>query len=125
MLVLIAIFRNFFCGNVLALEGYNFLFHQIFRKRIMLSKDYFSSHPRSYKYNKKSFKKLLVFFFLWNKSILQGRSLIHSMLKSVMNNMRNFYFWTIIASFEKNNIWSLFFNSISTIFSKKIKIDIE
>ena len=26
------------------------------------------------------------------------------MLKSGMNNMRNFYFWTIIASFEKNNM---------------------
>jgi hypothetical protein len=37
-------------------------------------------------------KKILVFFFPWNKSIPAKEILIHSMLISEMSNMRSF-FW--------------------------------
>jgi hypothetical protein len=33
--------------------------------------------------------------------------------------MKNFVFWAIMVSFRKNYIWSLFLNSISTIFKRK------
>jgi hypothetical protein len=33
--------------------------------------------------------------------------------------MRNFVFWAIMTSYRKNNIKSLFLNSIFTIFKKK------
>jgi hypothetical protein len=45
-------------------------------------------------------------------------ALIHPMLICEMNNMRNFTSHAIMASLRKNNVLSLFFNSIFTNFLK-------
>jgi hypothetical protein len=49
-------------------------------------------------------KKVLNFFFLWYRSISTWKALIYLMLVCEVNNMRNFVFWAIMASFEKNII---------------------
>jgi hypothetical protein len=52
-------------------------------------------------------KKLPIFYFFlsfWNRSISTREALIYSMLISVVNDMRTFVFWAIMASFRKNDM---------------------
>jgi hypothetical protein len=75
MSIFIGIFWNFFWrfGNVLAFVGIQFFFPPNFWKKVMLTEVFFSSHPSSYKYTKKTFKKLLGSFPCRIDSYLHGK----------------------------------------------------
>jgi hypothetical protein len=70
------------CGNII-------FFHLIFEKKNCWPK-FLSNCLGSYKYTNENFQKNIEFFSLWNKSICT-RALIHSMLTSEMDNMRNVF----------------------------------
>jgi hypothetical protein len=57
----------------------------------MLPKAFFSSHLDSYKYTKKHFQIFFLNISLWNRSISTWEALIHSMLISEVNIIRNFF----------------------------------
>jgi hypothetical protein len=77
---------------------------------------FFLGHLSSYKYTKKASKKLLIFFLV--ESIFTREALIHLMLISVVNNMRNFVFWTIMTSFRKKITYDVCFLTQFSKFSK-------
>jgi hypothetical protein len=108
MSIFIVIFWNFFwrCENVLASWGYNFFFHQIFRKKVMLPRAFFSSRLDSYKYTKKTSKKILIFFFC------RIYPYLHEKL------------WFIQCWFVRWTIWGILFFGQSWHLTEKITYDV-
>jgi hypothetical protein len=77
------------CGDII------FFFTGSFDKNLSCLSS-FSNHAVSFKYTKKTSKKIIIIFFLKNHPYLY-EAFIHSKLICKVNNMRNFFFWAIVA----------------------------